>query len=452
MNYSSYRFSLDLRNTRSSVVVKAKRDDTGRKLFITLTDGGVPYHITDDCYAVFTAIKPDGKIVFNDCTIEDCVIIYEMTAQTVAAAGMVESEIIVYGSGGKQLTSASFHILVEDTIYDTETEIESTSEYNALADLIAKVQSLETGVYIGPVQPPQGTLYWLDTSGDGITPAVYTVTNTLTNVARSLVAETVNEGESYSTTLSAEEGYVLSEVSVTMGGVDITAKCYSNGNIYIAFVTGNIVITATAVESAVTTYAITSNLVNVTSNNKAVSAEENASYSATLTAADGYELDAVTVTMGGSDVTSTVYADGVITIPAVTGNVVITATASEAHTGVAVEMVGDSSRSCTVYTDNGQTQLVKAAKANWYSAKTFDKDTMVSYKVVFAAAQYVEVYVTSKLPNDTFTHHYGEVIPGGTPYNVGTEYTGTYLVRAGYQFSVFGMSNANAVSAVEVWE
>lgn len=329
MNYSSYRFSLDLRNTRSSVVVKAKRVDTGRKLFITLTDGGVPYHITDECYAVFTAKKPDGKVVFNDCTIEDCVIIYELTEQTVVAAGMVECEIIVYGSGGKQITCPSFHILVEDRIYDTETEIESTSEYNALADLIAKVQSLETGVYIGPVQPPNGTLYWLDTSGDGIEPAVYTVTNTLNNVARSLVAETVNEGESYATTLSAEEGYVLSEVSVTMGGVDITEKCYANGNIYIAFVTGNIVIAATAVESTDTTYEITSNLVNVTSNNKAVSAEENASYSATLTATDGYELDTVTVTMGGKDVTSTVYAGGVITIPAVTGDVVITAYSKE---------------------------------------------------------------------------------------------------------------------------
>lgn len=324
MNYSSYRFSLDLRNTRSSVVVKAKRADTGRKLFITLTDGGVPYHITEDCYAVFTAIKPDGKIVFNDCTIEDCVIIYEMTAQTVAAVGMVESEIIVYGSGGKQLTSGSFHILVEDTIYDTETEIESTSEYNALADLVAQVQAL-SGVYIGPVQPTDGTLYWLDTSGDGITPAVYTVTNTLTNVARSLVAETVNEGESYSTTLSAEAGYVLSEVSVTMGGVDITAKCYANGNIYIAFVKGDIVITATAVEATDVTYTITNNLFNMSSNNNAVSAELRTSYTATLTADDGYVMDTVTVTMGGVNVTTDVYAGGVVTIPAVTGDVVITA-------------------------------------------------------------------------------------------------------------------------------
>ncbi len=324
MNYSSYRFSLDLRSTRSSVVVKAKRDDTGRKLFITLTDGGVPYHITDDCYAVFTAIKPDGKIVFNDCTIEDCVIIYEMTAQTVAAAGMVESEIIVYGSGGKQLTSASFHILVEDTIYDTETEIESTSEYNALASLISQVQAL-SGVYIGPVQPTDGTLYWLDTSGNGITPAVYTVTNTLANVARSFVAETVNEGESYSTTLSAEAGYVLSEVSVTMGGVDITAKCYANGNVYIAFVRGDIVITATAVEATDVTYTITNNLFNMSSNNNAVSAELRASYTATLTADDGYVMDTVTVTMGGVNVTTDVYAGGVVTIPAVIGDVVITA-------------------------------------------------------------------------------------------------------------------------------
>ena len=80
-------------------------------------------------------------------------------------------------------------------------------------------------------------------------------------------------------------------------------------------------------EPVVTTYTITAELANVTSSNDAASVTEGASYTATLTAADGYEISAVTVLMGGVNVTATVYADGVITIPAVTGNVIITATA-----------------------------------------------------------------------------------------------------------------------------
>ena len=75
------------------------------------------------------------------------------------------------------------------------------------------------------------------------------------------------------------------------------------------------------------TYTVESNLTNVTSDNTKVLVDANASYTATLTADDGCVLDVVTVIMGGEDVTASVYADGVITIPAVTGDVIITATA-----------------------------------------------------------------------------------------------------------------------------
>ena len=78
----------------------------------------------------------------------------------------------------------------------------------------------------------------------------------------------------------------------------------------------------------VTTYTITAELVNVTSSNNATSVTEGASYSATLTAADGYKMDSVSIIMGGVDVTDDVYADGVISIASVTGNVEIVASAS----------------------------------------------------------------------------------------------------------------------------
>ncbi len=74
-------------------------------------------------------------------------------------------------------------------------------------------------------------------------------------------------------------------------------------------------------------YSISTNLTDATIDNAAVSVEEGAAYTATITAKDGYELESVTVTMGGADVTASVYANGVITIPAVTGKVVITAKA-----------------------------------------------------------------------------------------------------------------------------
>ena len=74
-------------------------------------------------------------------------------------------------------------------------------------------------------------------------------------------------------------------------------------------------------------YSITTNLTKVTIDNAASSVVGGESFTATLSAPENYMLDTVTVTMGGEDITSTAYADGVVTIAEVTGDVVITATA-----------------------------------------------------------------------------------------------------------------------------
>lgn len=74
-----------------------------------------------------------------------------------------------------------------------------------------------------------------------------------------------------------------------------------------------------------TTYAITTSLTGCTISNDAASITEGESYSATLTAADGYTLDGATVsvTMGGTDITESAYSGGQITIGSVTGDIVI---------------------------------------------------------------------------------------------------------------------------------
>lgn len=78
--------------------------------------------------------------------------------------------------------------------------------------------------------------------------------------------------------------------------------------------------------SGVTTYTIKNNLTNCSNSNKATSITEKTSYTGVITAKDGYELESVSVTMGGNAVAVT---NGVISISSVTGNIVITATAKE---------------------------------------------------------------------------------------------------------------------------
>ena len=83
-------------------------------------------------------------------------------------------------------------------------------------------------------------------------------------------------------------------------------------------------------------YSITNTLSHATTSNPVVRASKNSSFSTTLAPASGYEFgdDAVSVTMGGNDITSTAYnaSTGKVTISKVTGNIVITATGSEETT------------------------------------------------------------------------------------------------------------------------
>ena len=81
----------------------------------------------------------------------------------------------------------------------------------------------------------------------------YSVTNNLTNCTNSNSTTQAIAGNSYTATISAKSGYELSSISVTMGGADITSTAVNGGNINIANVTGDIVITAVA-EKAVVNY------------------------------------------------------------------------------------------------------------------------------------------------------------------------------------------------------
>ena len=73
---------------------------------------------------------------------------------------------------------------------------------------------------------------------------------------------------------------------------------------------------------------ITKKLTGCTISNSAAQAEYGESYTATITPETGKELDTIAVAMGGTDITTTAVAGGVITIPKVTGAISITAAAS----------------------------------------------------------------------------------------------------------------------------
>jgi len=100
-----------------------------------------------------------------------------------------------------------------------------------------------------------GTITWRQIEGseyefyyaDG-RPIAQSVTATLTNCSSSNSATKVNYASTFTTTITANEGYSLSSVTITMGGSDVTSTAYnsSTGAVSIASVSGPIVIIATA--------------------------------------------------------------------------------------------------------------------------------------------------------------------------------------------------------------
>ena len=79
----------------------------------------------------------------------------------------------------------------------------------------------------------------------------YSVATNLTQCTNSNTATKVIGGQSYSTTIMANSGHEIKSVIVTMGGTDVSSTAVSGGDISIAEVTGDIVITAVAEENKV---------------------------------------------------------------------------------------------------------------------------------------------------------------------------------------------------------
>ena len=135
----------------------------------------------------------------------------------------------------------------------------------------------------------------------------YTVTKTLTNITTDNNATSVKQYQPYIAKILPDDGKIIENIKVTMCGTDITGAVFD----------GNVTMLRRP---------ITKNLTQCTSSNTRAYAIDGQSYVTNLVANEGYSIDSVSITMGGMDM-STFYKDGIISIPEVTGDIVITATA-----------------------------------------------------------------------------------------------------------------------------
>lgn len=137
---------------------------------------------------------------------------------------------------------------------------------------------------------------------------VYNITKSLVGISASNTANKVIGNGTFYSELIPGEGYLISSVSVTMGGVDITDQVF----------TGD--------DGTVQGFSLTSNLTYCFFTD--IETTESSFY-AVLGVESGYVNAQVTIMVGGIDM-SNYYTGGIINIPNVTGDIVVTAVATAA--------------------------------------------------------------------------------------------------------------------------
>lgn len=144
MNSVVQKITLDIHKTGSQLFMSMLRGDNKRSIIFSLTEGGKPYVITNGCEAVFTAVKPDGNFIYNNCEIDygNNTIVYDVTSQTTAVSGVVNCQIKLIGEDGGIITSPTFGIIVGETLYNEQPIVESSEEFNKLTTYVAELQQM----------------------------------------------------------------------------------------------------------------------------------------------------------------------------------------------------------------------------------------------------------------------------------------------------------------------
>ena len=296
--------------------------------------------------------SPRGVLVTASCTFEGQT--YTTTATAIqigkeqAQDVIVLSGDLVYGSsvaanGGTVTPNSTLQLLVNNvaqTVNFTYTSNQSYASVNSSTGAVTF--SANSGNARSATITAKCTYNGVDYTKTAtvnqnayVAPVTYTITRNLTGmVSSNTTTNSVTSGGSYTTTLSVSNGYENPQVTVTMGGTNITSSAYNSitGVVSISAVTGNIVITGTASQIQVQTYNVTLNLTGVEASNTATTIAQGESYSNTLSAITGYgPTFHLTVTQGGLTLVDQDFSGSEpITIQSVSGDIVITAVATQA--------------------------------------------------------------------------------------------------------------------------
>ena len=135
------RMTLDVSRPEVQKSLSVTQGDTARRWEIKLSDRGQSIEIGKRWTAAISGIKPDGKILYNGCSVATGRIIYDFAAGTeiATAEGAYEVTIEVYDEEGEILHAPKIWLNV---LQNRNRSVASEDQFTAAQDLVRKMNDI----------------------------------------------------------------------------------------------------------------------------------------------------------------------------------------------------------------------------------------------------------------------------------------------------------------------
>ncbi len=134
MNLSKFRFTLDLHSIQSQASIPVMVGDTSVTLIISITDGGLPYHIEDGCLAKISIKRPTGTHLEEFCVVKNNAVVeyaFSQNENTCAVPGVHVCDIILYGADGGVVGTPRFTMVVSERVIRFDDIVLTDTDFTA---------------------------------------------------------------------------------------------------------------------------------------------------------------------------------------------------------------------------------------------------------------------------------------------------------------------------------
>ncbi len=140
MNAIKHRFTLDMHSVQSQISIPITLGDTARVLYISLSDGGLPYIIDDGCLAKLEIRRPTGTHIEEFCPVEkNTTIKYEFSQNenTAAVEGIHECAVVLYDVEANKICTPKFTMVVSDRVLSADDLILTDEDKRIVEAIVA---------------------------------------------------------------------------------------------------------------------------------------------------------------------------------------------------------------------------------------------------------------------------------------------------------------------------